>query len=158
MIAIMYKRETVAKLLIDRGADVNASVGVGAESILCCTVQSGNKQMIELLLRSGAAVGPRKLANGSLSRPIIWEALETLDVEIVKMIFEYGADAKSKIGGKSLLHVAVKKGASEIVELLLNLGEGIYTIEKELLLIAVNSKNERIIEMLLQPAWKKNWL
>jgi ankyrin repeat protein len=53
MIAILSKRTDLAKLLIEKGASINAT-GVNGITPLHCAAYMGNAEITELLLKKGA--------------------------------------------------------------------------------------------------------
>eukprot|EP00968_Pinguiococcus_pyrenoidosus_P010211 scaffold803_cov310-Pinguiococcus_pyrenoidosus.AAC.124 len=78
----------VARLLLDRGVDVNAIDGNG-DTALCCAAREGCKATVELLLDRGAAMDQ---ANHRGETPVI-AAAEKGHAEIGRILLNHGADA-----------------------------------------------------------------
>ncbi|WP_240875893.1 ankyrin repeat domain-containing protein [Shimazuella soli] len=75
-------------------------------------IESGNRQIVKLLLEYGADL--------SYSNDFLELALR--HTEIMKLLLEYGADPNPYTGSLSLLHIATKNNQLEIMELLLKAG------------------------------------
>ena len=105
-------------LLIDAGADVNATTKSG-QTPLILAAQNGHDKVVELLLGAGANV---KAVNTRGASALFMAAQEGHD-KAVKLLLKKGADAKTvNANGTSALFMAVKKGYHEVVKLLLEKG------------------------------------
>ncbi|MBQ6656215.1 MAG: SUMF1/EgtB/PvdO family nonheme iron enzyme [Ottowia sp.] len=84
----------VAAVLLAAGADVNAIDEGFGETALFAAARNGHTQMIEVLLRAGAAVN----AQGKNSQTPLMVAASSGQVEAVRALLAAGADAKLKDG------------------------------------------------------------
>lgn len=84
-------------------------------------VGRGNRELVELLLRHGAAVDATCGCAGGESP--LWAATVSGDVELVRLFLDEGADPnRSAFGGVTPLHVATMRGYETISQLLLDAG------------------------------------
>jgi thiol-disulfide isomerase/thioredoxin len=102
----------IVKLLLEKGADVNAVGG----KVLIGAANGGHTEIVKLLLERGADVNA---AGGTA----LMTAAAMGRTEVVKLLLEKDADvnAKSNIFGTSL-YMASQQGHTEIVKLLLEKG------------------------------------
>jgi ankyrin repeat protein len=108
----------IARLLLDSGADVNASTSWGS-TVLGDAAKDGNERMVELLLARGASIN-RSEHDGytALSRA----AMNGHD-RVVEILLAHGADVNLKTKhGHTALTLALDRGNSRIVELLKKAG------------------------------------
>ncbi len=142
---------TIAKLLLDGGADVNGLSGDGRWAPLECAVTSANAEarnesIIELLLDRGAVVKDgdlyaagfagtwcvRKLLGyvadaGDVAEMALGAPISTGDVKTVRLLLDAGADpARYRDGNRRRVSVVCEalaaKAPSELIELLLSHG------------------------------------
>lgn len=117
----VFRSETidVARLLLDKGADINASDGGWGPPLMMAAVGS-RSGMVDLLLDRGAAVpGPADPLMSGLSR----FAVENRLVRLVNRLVEAGLDVRAKdAAGNSLLHKAAAGGSPEIIDLFIKSG------------------------------------
>lgn len=121
LLAAEYGHDAVAKLLLDKGAEVNAQCNdYGYCNALQAASCRGHTQMVKLLLEEGAEVN----AQGG----VVWgNALEPASFgghkEIVELLLDKGAEANAQ-GQEycNALHAASVQGHNEIVKLLLDKG------------------------------------
>jgi len=113
----------VAGLLIDKGANVNASTGgfwsVGATTPLHFAARMGQIEVAELLLNNGAQVNAKSAWRDT---PLHWAA-NWGDIETVKVLIDNGADVNAKDDdGKTPAECAARKDRDAIALLLLKHG------------------------------------
>lgn len=150
-IASAYSLELV-KLLIEKGADVNATTTTGdlqGATPLHIACEFGQTEIVKLLLENKANVNCR-LYNG---QPPLINACKSGVYEIVEALLKHGADAKlTSAGNTSALHVAVMTGSLEIVKLLLETSD--INLQNEegntALHIAYGVQNHEIISELIK--------
>jgi ankyrin repeat protein len=89
VVAVAYGRESIARLLLQHGADVNAPGG-NNETALGWACNRGNEPIVKLLLENGAnanTIGPHGSA--------LQTALAGKHDSIAKLLIEHGAKAES---------------------------------------------------------------
>jgi ankyrin repeat protein len=108
----------LTRMLLDKGADVNAQGGEHG-NILYAALAKGNKEIVKLLLDKGADVN----AQGGVYGNVLVAASFGGYKEIVKLLLDKGADVNAQGGlyGNALV-VASFGGYKEIVKLLLDKG------------------------------------
>lgn len=130
MYAIREKRQDIAKLIISKGPDLNASDGSG-QTILMCAAGNGNKEIVSLLLSKGAIVD-KKDAGGKIAlmyaldgyHYFLKEEVPYVDyLGVVKALLAKCSDINYRDHSyDTLLMYAVRSGCPEIVKLLLSKG------------------------------------
>ncbi|THZ72512.1 purine and uridine phosphorylase [Aureobasidium pullulans] len=80
--------ETIVRLLLDHGADVNAPSGFHDDTALYAASENGHETIVRMLLDHGADVNNLR----ALSRKPLHAALRWGYVEVVSLLLEYGAD------------------------------------------------------------------
>jgi hypothetical protein len=103
------QRLEVARLCLDFGADVNALKGWNGQSALLIAIHFGNVDVAKLLIANGATVGyaPPDSDLTPLNRCVRLAATGVANdaIEIMEMLFEYGADANQEDRiGETALH------------------------------------------------------
>lgn len=109
----------LAKLLIEKGVDVNAKAHDGWTALLLAAMY-GHREMVMVLIENGADVNQRKRLHLGPFTVLQW-AVAAGDAELVRILLEHGADANIQdpwIAVPSLLSVAEEKGDKEIIRLL----------------------------------------
>ena len=104
----------VGRVLLDKGADVNAApVPSSRDTALTLAAASGHYRFVELLLSRGAQVDVRnKKGNSSL-----WLAANGGHLDVVQLLYSAGADIDSQDNRKvSCLMSAFRKGHSKVVK------------------------------------------
>ncbi len=154
-VSIDYRNDEIAKLLIQKGANVNARDEFGSTALLSAVYFDNNKEIIELLLNKGADVNavnkwgntPLTYASAYSNKEVIeflirkgadintknekWEtsliiASEKNSYEVIRLLIEKGADLNVEDkNGNTPLINACKNGKVEIVEMLINAGADI---------------------------------
>ena len=118
--ALMWCSNNLEKvrLLIDKGADVNALSKANRMPLDIAAQHEGNIEVIRLLLKNGA---DRAKATAALI-----SAARANDTAIAKLMLDQGADAKaSGFGGLTALMSAAQFGNVELVKLLLARGANV---------------------------------
>lgn len=108
----------VVKLLLARGADVNASSNEGYTSLHTAISTGANgalRTVVETLLQNGANTNAKNSDQGVTP---FHKALERGDIEIVKLLLKYGADANatSKSGVTSLYFARNSPAILELIK------------------------------------------
>ncbi len=156
--AIVFKKEEMAKQLIEMGADVNVrDSSFSGRTALHAAVSNGEYEVAELLLEHGADVNARD--NGNRDTPLMVAPFAAIGM--AELLIERGADvnAKNKFGGTALSAAAgfesmfMKNGYVKLVKLLLENGAEVnvkddfgYTPLK----IAKEKGHDKIVELLQQ--------
>lgn len=107
----------VLKILIDSGADINIIIPFHDISLLAVAVHHRNKDCIQLLLSSGADPN-LVLGNNRLHNTALHEAVIIGDIDIVKVLLEFGADV-NMIGTNRYTPISLAK-TEEMKNLLTN--------------------------------------
>ena len=149
MNAMLYGHETVAKLLLARGADIHASDG--GRSVLCCAISSAHLPMVELALAKGANLNEPDLAKQA---PLETAASGSSTLNILKFLLDKGADPNGRHGGLATLLSCLSQPNPDGVRMLLNNGTTIDLSDTErctqLLNWSVWAKQPGITTMLLE--------
>jgi uncharacterized protein len=104
-----------AKLILDRGATVDAADGEGVTPLVLAAYR-GHTDVVKLLLERGAFVNAQEKRNGLSS---LSHAVGRGDKELVAVLLAHGADpALKSADGRTALERAEANGATEIVALL----------------------------------------
>lgn len=128
--AAMKGHSKIAQLLLDAGANPNASDGYGMTA-LHYAAERGDSETIKLLLRSGA-----KLLAIALANDCQYTAMTPLQVAIVcgnyvavKLLWNESVNPNRRNScGMALLHLAAQGGDSQIIELLMQSGADLLAI------------------------------
>ncbi|KAF8420375.1 hypothetical protein EV426DRAFT_706146 [Tirmania nivea] len=116
-----YGHQEIAKLLIERGADI-AAAGGGGYTPLHCASEYGHQEIAKLLIERGADIAA---AGGDGYTPLHC-ASEYGHQEFAKLLIERGADIAAAGGdGYTPLHCASEYGHQEIAKLLIERGADI---------------------------------
>jgi hypothetical protein len=140
----------VVKLLLDKGADVNAHADGNCPShALYAASSTGHKEIVELLLTKGATVSESTFS----SHDPLSVALRRGDEAIVKLLLDTGTKGSETAARYGLaLCTASSEGRDAIVELVLDRGtEGLITAGDYGLALEVASckGNDAVVELLL---------
>ncbi|KAK2703938.1 putative ankyrin repeat protein RF_0381 [Artemia franciscana] len=152
-------RREIAKLLLSKGANIDAQDVKGATS-LHHAIDNGHKDLVEALLEYNPNVNlVTKNKNGS---PFLTSVLKG-NVEVITMLLNKGADINAKLEcGSTALHIATHRciashRCTEYIQLLLSKGANVNAQKKDgttALHIAVSSRNVELCKMLLN--WGAN--
>ncbi|ERF69382.1 hypothetical protein EPUS_05927 [Endocarpon pusillum Z07020] len=106
------------RLLLDRGADINARSKYRVNALEAAIIRN-NEQIVKLLLDRGADVNAQGGDYGNSLQAAAYKGSE----QIVKLLLDYGADVNVQ-GGQygSALHAALYQRSEQIVKLLLDHG------------------------------------
>ena len=120
--ALMWCTNDLAKvrLLLDKGADVNARSKPGFAPLFIAAAHDGNVDVIRLMLDRGA--NPKAPGPAGVTAALIRSAAAN-DTASARLLLEHGAVAKAKgLFGLTALHGAAQNGNGELVKLLLAQG------------------------------------
>jgi len=162
MVASVRGHPEIIRALLDAGADINVTPsGFDGKTPLMGACDFGRAEAVALLLDRGADIDaktPKGLTalmitvKGSWSNP---------QFEVVKLLLRRGANVKLKDeGGHDALSWACAEGRPEAVELLVDGGADIESLDKEYqrtpLMIAAEHGNVRAVEILIRRGAKIN--
>ncbi|KAI1326816.1 hypothetical protein F5Y16DRAFT_218338 [Xylariaceae sp. FL0255] len=107
----------IVRLLLDAGADVNASDGYALQT----AAAEGHYEVVQELLQRGADVNALTTRDNFTSGTALQAACESGQTEIVRMLLESGADPNHGAGEDSPpIIAAVRRAEEEILELLVH--------------------------------------
>jgi ankyrin repeat protein len=120
IIASYYGHCTLAKLLLEKGADIEAKDQSGRTPLLWAAAQ-GHKALAQLLLEKGADIEAKE--NGSGRTPLLLAAAQGHEA-VAQLLLEKGADieAKENGSGRTPLLLAAAQGHKALAQLLLEKG------------------------------------
>uniref|UniRef100_A0A0G4HI08 Uncharacterized protein n=1 Tax=Chromera velia CCMP2878 TaxID=1169474 RepID=A0A0G4HI08_9ALVE len=116
----------IVKLLVEAGADVNATVGKDGLSVFHMAACSASPEVVKMLVEAGAdvnAVGQPIDSESLVRRPVLHHAVTLASPKTVQVLLEAGADvnAVSK-DGFAVLYLAAAHAYPEVVKMLLEAG------------------------------------
>jgi ankyrin repeat protein len=118
-VAAVFNHVKVARMLLEKGADVNVKDKDGDSSPLHFSAILGHMKIAKLLLKNGADVNAKDKAGSS---PLHIGVMNGW-FELAKLLLEHGADVNAKDkDGNSPLHFAATYGHVKIARLLLEHG------------------------------------
>ena len=127
LVAVRQDARPVAKLLIERGADVNAKRGYG-ETALFYAARWNAPEVARLLIERGADPNAEHLDASGLwfsfdgLTPLHWAA-KANSRDVAELLIDHGADIQAKEPvGWTTLHLAADVNAIEVAELLITRG------------------------------------
>jgi ankyrin repeat protein len=85
------------KLLVERGADVNARAATGITPLMAAAQYSGNVEVIRLLLKKGARPNPDQGVDVRNNASAIFYAMMAFDVQMVRALADAGADVNARM-------------------------------------------------------------
>ena len=106
--------EELRSLVKEKGADVNAKFPWRRYYLLSAAIDSGNLEMVRVLLELGANPNTRE----DFGYPIIYGAAQEGNTEVVRLLVDAGAD----VDGSAALWTAIDHGHTEVVRLLVEAG------------------------------------
>lgn len=153
----------VAKILLENGANINASPPMNAlngRTSLQAAAESGNLEMVKLLLEKGANINAKPSENGG--RGALQAAIGSSQYEIAVLLLQKGANVNlppATINGRTALQLAAENGELKLVELLLSKGarvnaEACESRGRTALQAAAGSGNLEIAEILFKKGAK----
>jgi ankyrin repeat protein len=118
IIASRYRDTEVVRMLLEKGADVNAKTDTDTTALFNAILYR-RTEVVRILLENGADVHVKTMYGSTTLDMAIWYG----DIEIVSMLLENGADvnAKGKYGSTALIK-ASENGHTEVVRMLLEKG------------------------------------
>ncbi len=116
IVAVKMKDYDKALEAIEKEADINAN-DVTAPALFYA-VQSGNKEMVKLLLSHGADTEATEDVMGST--PLMWAA-GVNNIEIMELLLDAGADIEGTEEGSPLM-MAASSGSQDAIKFLLSKG------------------------------------
>jgi ankyrin len=151
-IAAESESVTLLELLLERGADPNASSPEkSVEPPLHIAVRAGRVKNVELLLKYKADAD----RTNAMGRTALHIAAESESATVLELLLERGAHPNTPRPDKSvqpLLHIATRAGRVKNVELLLEHGANIDTADdlgRTALHVAAESESATVLELLL---------
>ena len=122
-IAATMEHESVTRLLLQAGADINTKGRTFIETALHGASKSGHKLMVQLLLGHRADTGARDY----LGQTALHSAARTGHGAVVQLLLSNGADVEARDDGsrRTALHFAAEMGHDAVVRLLLESGADI---------------------------------
>jgi ankyrin repeat protein len=112
-------RTEIAKLLIEKGANVNYKEDFGGMSVLMIAASKGRMEIAKLLINKGADVNAKGESGGT---PLMYAA-SAEQTEIAKLLINKGANVNAKdTKGVTPLMLAAGAKRTEIAELLITKG------------------------------------
>ena len=108
-----HKENKVAKLLVKKGADIEAVNVFGCQA-LCYAAEKANMDLVKFLLDKGADIN---FTSAKGDTPLIM-AIISEDSQLVEFMLEHGADATVEYKGSNLIKFAKKLNQKRIVGLL----------------------------------------
>jgi ankyrin repeat protein len=122
--ASLAGHEKVVKMLLDKGADINAQGGSYGTALYAASLQ-GHEKVVELLLGKGADVN----AEGGYYGTALHGASARGNEKVVELLVGKGADVNALNGGSGTpLYAASARGHEKVVELLLGKGADVNAI------------------------------
>ena len=138
----------LVKLLLDKGADVNAQGGFNSNALHAAS-SGGHEQIVKLLLDKGAVV----YTQGGFNSSALYAASSGGHEQIVKLLLDKGAVVYTQGGFNSnALHAASSGGHEQIVKLLLDKGADVNAqggFHVNALYAALSGGHEQIVKLLL---------
>jgi ankyrin repeat protein len=147
--AALVGLEDLVRLLLDKGADVNAQGG-GYGNALQAASWRGHEQVVKTLLDKGADVNAQGGVYGNALQAASWRGHE----QVVKTLLDKGADVNAQGGGYgNALQAASEGGHEQVVKTLLDKGADVKAADqicRTTLLLAAENGNEAIVSLLVK--------
>ena len=139
----------IIKLLLGKGADVNAKESRFGATVLAFASSDGHTEIVRLLLENGADINAKDNVNGYTA---LIEATFNNNIEVVRLLLGNGADINAKdVRGATALMMATIKDNIEIVRLLLEYGADVNMVDNHnytAIMLASMRRNDEIVELL----------
>ncbi len=159
--AVRFENEELAKLALEKGADVNAEDDSKETAFYIAATESEiNESLIHLLLEAGSDIDHKNDWGGG--ETAFQYAIRRENLENAKMLHKLGAavDAGVEIGKKTPLFVAIEDEQTEIVKFLIENGANIHhtTFDSKdgALYMAARYGTLETIELLLEKGMNPN--
>jgi len=147
-LAVLYSRDPIVSLLIEKGADIEAADKDGCKP-LYIAAKSGDLFLAEALLSFNAQV---ESFNVKTQTTAFYQAIENGHEKIAKSLLEHGADINTKfLNGRTVLYNAVDIRKLDLVEFLLRHGANKKLLEEDGLLDRLASgddTDQQLLKML----------
>ncbi|KAJ5626555.1 hypothetical protein N7528_003982 [Penicillium herquei] len=148
--------DKIVQLLLDRGADFNASSSKGGALQLASA--GGHDKIVQMLLNRGAGVDAGLEEGGPLSENMgqfnaLHNACSMGYEQTVRILLDHGADINALgEGGATPLEIAASEGNEKIVQILIDRGANVNAHSKgfDALQLASYEGHERIVNILLK--------
>lgn len=118
--AVVENRPEIVKLLIDRGADVNARDRSDMTALHSATIFN-RVDMLRWLIDAGADLDAKCLSYNAIRMTPLHKAVEAGSYDAVKVLLDAGADVNVRTEGSNQvtpLHVAAARGRQGIIRML----------------------------------------
>ena len=139
----------IIRLLLEKGADVNAKESTIGATALSFASSDGHPEIVRLLLENGADMNAKDNVTGYTA---LIEATSNNEIEVVRLLLENGADINAKdLRGMTALMMASIKGNAEIVRLLLEYGADVNIVDNHnytAVMLATMTRHAEIVELL----------
>lgn len=116
MITSYFGHYVIVKVLLEKGAEVNAKVGRYYRTALSLAAENGHDSVVKLLLDKGAKINSE---DGRYHRTALSFAAENGHNSVVKLLLDKGAKVDSSDYSQTPLLWAAKNGHESVVKLLL---------------------------------------
>lgn len=151
--AAEWQYEKSARMLIDKGADINA-VNANGESAVFSATKGNCPPIINLLVAKGADIDSRNVtARDNMGNTPVHSAVKWNSKEAAKKLLSFGVDVNAQnLNGKTALSEACKSGKKDMALMLIEKGANVNATDNQgrtVLMDAVQSQNTEIVEMLL---------
>lgn len=146
-VAIIFKNSNLVNFLLDNHATVDSKLRNGGWSYLSMAAATGSIASTILLLDHGAQInGPDK--------PIMAAMLNNQPETLALLLHQPNADIEKRYShGRTLLSIAVRKGLSDMIRILLSIGSNIDTQDNDgmtpLMFAAMSDEKINILAELL---------
>jgi ankyrin repeat protein len=122
LVAYNWKSPEVAKILVDRGADLDAK-SINGDSALAYAVRGGNAEAVRFLIDAGADVNTRDFDGRSLFP-------SSKKAEITRILIDAGLDPKdSSSNGVTPLHSAAVSSPPDLLKVLIDAGADVNAVD-----------------------------
>ncbi|KAK7178576.1 Ankyrin repeat domain-containing protein 50-like protein 1 [Paraphaeosphaeria sporulosa] len=152
VVASYFGHDAVAKLVLDKGADLESKDDKYGRTPLSWAAEHGREAVVKLLLDKGAELESRDDNYGRT--PLSWAA-ENGHEAVVRLLLDKGTDLESKdnMYNWTPLSWAAKNGHEAVVRLLLDKGADLELTSKEYdeeqLLVAARKGHEAVVKRLV---------
>ncbi|KAF4340691.1 beta transducin [Fusarium beomiforme] len=147
-------KDYFARLLLERGAAIEAKESDNGDTALILAARYGHRSMVELLLQFGAKINVRS-AEGDTALAV---AAHRGHASLVQYLIEVGADIELRnINGNTPLAIAARKGNEDVIRVLLDQGANIEVKNRwgdTPLSRAASNGHQRVVAMLIETGAK----
>lgn len=159
LLAVLGGQAQTAELLLEHGADPDAP-SRSRRLALWLAASRGDNDCAEMLLRYGAAVGAK--THAGLTETPLHIAAQTGNLELIRMLVEYGDDVNSTIstGHLTPLHYAARNGQLEAAKELIAAGADVSLAGDHWLLplyLAARANDDAMVRLLLSAGAAKDF-